>query len=432
MFAELHYPQLFDKVLRQTLMGCYRALMPKTSSSVSGGGNGGNGGNGSNGGVNGSNAMYLKNLNSITNNIKNTTTSNTTNSNGVPHNTAGYYPSTNTPYNTNTSNTTANPNNAGANRNAYSMFMQPPTYTTHNGVYSSAYSGDGIPLLTSKQELALFLRWIDTVYSNDTTKPNTTTSTTTTNNTSSTNPTTANNTTKPTKYPTINPSLSIRQNLIERISSHLKEALKHRDADFVVECVRITEYALLCKAHSVGEYMNLSTLAKRIMNEVHEHPDWEIKVVKLRKDSQGNMVPVLINAVKTTNATNTTGTNNTDSNTNSTNSSSDVVDLTDDTPTITTTTNTNPTAWRSLITEEIRQDMIFRVEKMLRMVTQQLGITSLDDLNCKIQQYEMGLVVSSVSLDHYMDTSTMPNRLAQLVSDFAEYKKTLSADQLLG
>ena len=158
--------------------------------------------------------------------------------------------------------------------------------------------------------------------------------------------------------------------------------------------MRITEYALLCKASSVGEYMNLTTLAQRIVDEVSGHADWSAKAEQSSNSGASN-------------------------NSNNSNNSS------------ATTTRTTNSEWRGLITEEIRQDMIFRVEKMLRLVSPQLGINTVEDLNCKIQQYEMGLVVSANSLDEYVDKSTMPKRLAQLVTDFADYKKTLSADQLV-
>jgi hypothetical protein len=59
-----------------------------------------------------------------------------------------------------------------------------------------------------------------------------------------------------------------------------------------------------------------------------------------------------------------------------------------------------------------------------------INITTVEDLNHKIQQYEMGLIISSNSLEEYMDKGTLPKRLASLVTDFTEYKKTLTPQQL--
>lgn len=313
-------------------------------------------------------------------------------------------------------------NNTNNNNNNASVYNKNTTFNTlqHNRVsqyaHPSAYPSaarstlDHIPLLTSKQELSLFLRWLNSVYdgvsrSSGSDRSTGTTNTTTNSNAShsntsaadtnaSTSTTPSNNTASLT--PTIDPPLNIRQGMLKHISTHLHESLSHRATDYVVECVRITEYALLCKASSVGEYMNLTTLVQRIVEEVSGHADWSAAA------EQGSNI----------------GASNNSNSSNSNNSNANA----------TSTTNSE---WRSLITEEIRQDMIFRVEKMLRLVSPQLGINTVEDLNCKIQQYEMGLVVSASSLDEYVDKSTMPKRLAQLVTDFADYKKTLSADQLV-
>jgi len=263
-------------------------------------------------------------------------------------------------------------------------YAPPGSYPT---TAHSAY--DNIPLLTSKQELSLFLRWLNSVYDGVSKASDSNSSTSSTTTTDATN-TTTNNTAKnstPALTATIDPPLNIRQGMIKHISTQLHNLLSHRTTEFINECVRNTEYTLLCKASSVGEYMNLTSLTQRIVDEVNAQ-GWN------------------------STTTNTSDSINTSSNSNTSNTSSNG-------------------EWRSLITEEIRQDMIYRVEKMLRLVSMQLGINTVEDLNCKIQQYEMGLVVSANSLDEYVDKGTMPKRLAQLVTDFADYKKTLSPDQMI-
>ncbi|KAJ1441544.1 hypothetical protein B484DRAFT_106271 [Ochromonadaceae sp. CCMP2298] len=84
------------------------------------------------------------------------------------------------------------------------------------------------------------------------------------------------------------------------------------------------------------------------------------------------------------------------------------------------------TGWRAFVSAPVRQDMISRVEKMLRLVSEQLGIRTLEDLNAKIQQYELGLIISAASGAEYLDKETLPKRLALLVSEFADFKKMLA------
>eukprot|EP00128_Syssomonas_multiformis_P015114 Colp12_sorted_trinity150504_noHs@12298 len=359
MFAQLKHPQLFDKALRQTLVTCCRALTPKPVSSTSGGSSNGKVGNGS----------------AMANGASTSTTkSNTT--------TAAFNHTTNQP------------------SHAVQHNQHAPSGSYSTSAHSSAHSTyENVPLLTSKQELSLFLRWLNNVYDgvnkaggdNNASASDNTNPTSTTNTATTTSSTPSNNSAA--LVPTIDPPLNIRQGMLKHISAHLQDALSHRSAEFIIECVRITEYALLCRAGSVGEYMNLTTLTQRIGSEVSMHPDWNIQT-----DSTAT-------ATTTTNGNTTTNS--------------------------TSTTNSNNSEWRHEITEAIRQDMIYRVEKMLRLVSMQLGINTVEDLNCKIQQYEMGLVVSASSLEEYVDKGTMPKRLAQLVTDFADYKKTLSPDQMV-
>lgn len=210
-----------------------------------------------------------------------------------------------------------------------------------------------------------------------------------------------------------------RQVLMERISTLLKDVLSHRAPKDIVESVRLCEYELLFHADDAAAYADQTTLPARVVLMVNAHPQWGIP--RLQVGAQGKLVQA-----------------------ESSSGGAAVVDLTADdadtsnnpaaaaTAASAAVSAVDPTQWRSSITEEIRQDMIFRVEKMLRLVSKQLSIHTVGELNHKIQQYEMGLVISANSLEEYMDKETLPRRLAGLVTDFTEYKKTLTAKDLLG
>lgn len=177
-----------------------------------------------------------------------------------------------------------------------------------------------------------------------------------------------------------------RQSMMERISLHLRTVLMRRDAAAVVECVRRCEYELLLQAADFNEYQNDYNMGQRIVEVVNAHPEWRIPPVKLNVHG---MIEFMSDAEVA--ARNATAAGN----------------------------------WRSLITPAIRQEMIARVEKMLKMVSNKLNIISKEDLDYKTQQYEMGLVISATSFAEYMDKATMPKRLANLVTDFADHKRTL-------
>jgi hypothetical protein len=185
---------------------------------------------------------------------------------------------------------------------------------------------------------------------------------------------------------------------MEGISRHLRAVMTAQQPREIVENVRRCEYELLLLATHFQEYTDEASLPARLAAVINAHPEWKMPALAV---GPRGLIPA----------------------------PSGVVDLTVDERTQHIPA-TDPTQWRSLITEEIRQDMIFRVEKMLRLVSKQLNITTVEDLNHKIQQYEMGLIISSNSLIEYMDKGTLPKRLASLVTDFTEYKKTLTPQQL--
>lgn len=208
-----------------------------------------------------------------------------------------------------------------------------------------------------------------------------------------------------------------RQKLMEGVSRLLRPVLPRCPPKEYIEYVRVLEYELLMDAASLDDYVNPATLALRVVSTANAHPEWGIPLLEVGPAGRLQVMQSKSDAV--------------------------VVDLTADDASSANTTvpvtpapapaapAADPTLWRSYITEEIRQTMIYRVEKMLRLVSGQLNISTVEDLNCKIQQYEMGLVISSNSLEEYMDKATLPRRLASLVTDFSEYKKTLTRQEML-
>jgi hypothetical protein len=205
-----------------------------------------------------------------------------------------------------------------------------------------------------------------------------------------------------------------RQGIMEAVSRLLRPVMPQRHGKEFVEVVRLVEYELLMAADCLKTYANRSLLGGRVIGVCAGHPEWRVPAMQV--DSRRLLV-------KAANSS----------------SSAAVVDLTgDDADGGNSTTASNAragtadtTQWRCSITEEIRQLMIYRVEKMLRLVSSQLNINSAVDMNHKIQQYEMGLVISANSLEEYMDKATLPRRLASLVTDFSEYKKTLTLQDML-
>lgn len=207
-----------------------------------------------------------------------------------------------------------------------------------------------------------------------------------------------------------------RQKLMEAVSRLLRPVLPRCPPKEYIEYVRVLEYELLIDAPSQAEYLNPTSLALRVAATTSAHPEWGIPLLKVAPSGRLQVSASKADAV--------------------------VVDLTADDANGASSSMpapapaapapaADPTLWRSYITEEIRQTMIYRVEKMLRLVSGQLNISTVEDLNCKIQQYEMGLVISSNSLEEYMDKATLPRRLASLVTDFSEYKKTLTLQEML-
>lgn len=198
--------------------------------------------------------------------------------------------------------------------------------------------------------------------------------------------------TPPNKIPKFAVTQKQRQTTMESIGISLRNVLSSIQPTDLVEIVRRIEYELLLQAETFYEYTDFQTMPSRIAALVARHPDWKIPPVGV-----STATGLLIRAEGKAELT-----------------------------------RAEANRWRSTITDEIRQDMIFRVEKMLRLVSQQLNISTVDDLNYKIQQYEMGLVISASSLEEYMDTATLPKRLASLVTDFTEYKKSLTPLQVAG
>ena len=325
--------------------------------------------------------------------------------------------------------TLAGPANQNCNSgHTYSSQYQQQQHSQHG--YSGPVSDEdpslNQPQLTSTQEKYLFMKWLNEKYdaveqiqdmSTIDTPTTTALPTTVANNATSMDVSSAENNDVANLAPKFHVPLQVRQQISIAISTHLRSVLTCMPAQQIVECVRDCEYALLLKAKSAEEYNNMATLVRRIAAEVGLHPEWNIQAVSVKNKKDGTIVAEPL-----------------------------VVDLTDEvfqtanvttaiTAPITNTTSAtanpspHPTAWRSQITEEIRQYMIDRVEKMLRLVSVQLRINSLDDLNHKIQQYEMGLVMSATSMAEYTDKNTLPRRLAGLVTDFDEYKKSLSPDE---
>ena len=318
-------------------------------------------------------------------------------------------------------------NNNGGSGHTYSSQYQQQQHSQHGYTGSNAADDPALnqPQLTSTQEKYLFMKWLNEKYDAveqiqdmstiDTTTVSTSAPTTVANNTTSIDVSSAENNDVANLAPKFHVPLQVRQQISIAISTHLRSVLTCMPAQQIVECVRDCEYALLLKAKSAEEYNNMDTLVRRIAAEVGLHPEWNIQAVSVKNKKDGTILAEPL-----------------------------VVDLTDDAfPTANaTTTNAapsttsakanpspHPTARRSQITEEIRQYMIDRVEKMLRLVSVQLRINSLDDLNHKIQQYEMGLVMSATSMSEYTDKNTLPRRLAGLVTDFDEYKKSLSPEE---
>jgi hypothetical protein len=207
-----------------------------------------------------------------------------------------------------------------------------------------------------------------------------------------------------------------RQGVMEAVSRLLRPVMPQRSGKEFVEVVRLVEYELLMAADCLKTYANRSLLGGRVIGVCAGHPEWRVPAMQV--DSRG----LLVRAANSS-------------------SSAAVVDLTgDDVDTgnsssasgVTATAGTaDHSQWRCGITEEIRQLMIYRVEKMLRLVSSQLNINSAVEMNHKIQQYEMGLVISANSLEEYMDKATLPRRLASLVTDFSEYKKGLTLQDML-
>ena len=365
MFVKLRHPQLYDKTLRQTLLAAARALNPPPPSST---------------------GVPMKTLTGPAN-----------------HN-----------------------GGSDGNGNTYSSQYQQQQHAQHGYIGPNAAEDPSLhqPQLTSIQEKYLFMKWLNEKYDAveqiqdmstiDATTVSTTVSNTTTAKTSM-DVSGAENNDVTNLAPKFHVPLQVRQQISIAISTHLRSVLTCMPAQQIVECVRDCEYALLLKAKSAEEYNNMDTLVRRIAAEVGLHPEWNIQAVSVKNKKDGTVVAEPL-----------------------------VVDLTDDAVLSANASTTNatatihsaianpaphPTAWRSQITEEIRQYMIDRVEKMLRLVSVQLRINSLDDLNHKIQQYEMGLVMSATSMSEYTDKNTLPRRLAGLVTDFDEYKKTLSPDE---
>lgn len=363
IFVKLRHPQLYDKTLRQTLLAVARALNPPPTST----------------------AVPMKTL-------------------------AG-------PANYNSNN--------GGNGHTYSSQYKQQQHSQHGYTGPNAAEDPSLnqPQLTSTQEKYLFMKWLNEKYdaveqiqdmSTIDTPTATTVPTTIADITTSMNVSSAENTDVANLAPKFHVPLQVRQQISIAISTHLRSVLTCMPPQQIVECVRDCEYALLLKAKSAEEYNNMDTLVRRIAAEVGLHPEWNIQAVSVKNKKNGTIVAEQLvvdltdDAVPTANVTTT----------NTPQSATAISAITNPSP--------HPTAWRSQITEEIRQYMIDRVEKMLRLVSVQLRIHSLDDLNHKIQQYEMGLVMSATSMSEYTDKNTLPRRLAGLVTDFDEYKKTLS------
>jgi hypothetical protein len=198
----------------------------------------------------------------------------------------------------------------------------------------------------------------------------------------------------------------------------LRSALGKPAPPNTMDCVRYCEFELLMRAKTLQEYLDPSTLVARLVKTVSRHPEWGLPRLEATPDGS---------ALKLT---------------------PEVMDLTEDdaeasnapgpaatgrgTAQLSSPSQQDSVRWRTQITEEIRQDMIYRVEKMLRLVSHNLNINTQEELHLKVQQYEMGLVISSSSLEEYVDRTTLPRRLASLVTDFAEYKKSLTPQQLMG
>ncbi len=389
MFVKLKHPQLHDKTLRQTLLAVARALnpVPPPTTTIS-------------------TAVPMKTL-------------------AGPAN-YNLYP----------------------NGNGYGNGSSSHTYSTQYHQQQQSQYGYAnpnmapdpsmnVPQLTSTQEKNLFMKWLNEKYDaveqlneSSTINPSPAAATTTESNT-----TVSNNTTKGTSNaassaenndvanlaPKFHVSLQVRQQISIAISTHLRNVLTNMSAQQIVECVRDCEYALLLKAKSAEDYNNMDTLVRRIAAEASLHPEWNIRAisVKYKKDGTKVSAPLVVDLTDETVAS-----------ANDTTTTSAISAPTDPSSTSAIANPApHPTAWRSQITEEIRQYMIDRVEKMLRLVSVQLHINRLDDLNHKIQQYEMGLVMSATSMTEYTDKNTLPRRLAGLVTDFDEYKKTLRPDE---
>lgn len=390
MFVKLNSPQLFDKALRTQLTQCCSALKPKSaasadkSSNSNGSSSSSGGGDGTANGVTTTSAsgLYRPTKSYNANSSRTGTSMYTT---GSPDSTGNGNVSEYEDDGDGDDASMAKKSRPGSSSSNASAAEAQPAHSVYNSI---AYQQR---LVTPKQELFLFLRWLDEKFAAkeekdeeadeaevDVLEAAPADATLSSDVDATAMETTDLSAAPPRTTPAFEVTLEQRQQMMEAISQQLSTVLAQRTASEVVETVRLCEYELLMKADSMHDYTSATSLAKRIAREVALHEEWGIRaVVSTRKSRESKTVDLTAeNSSVSGSSTSKSASGANHSNTlNTATSSSKHV-----------TSTVTKSEWRAQITEEIRQEMIYRVEKMLRLVSVQLGIVGVDDLNHKIQQ----------------------------------------------
>lgn len=214
----------------------------------------------------------------------------------------------------------------------------------------------------------------------------------------------------PTRVPRFTPAQTERQRMMELIARTLRGVLTGRSTKDIIETSRRCELELILDATDVEMYSDEASLVTRLASVLNAHPDWEVPAVTATIDNklvQQEVAVVDLTAEETSVAVPAAA------------------------PVTVYDPAKDPARWRDFIPQVVRQDMINAVDRMMRQVSSRIGITTEEELNRKTQQYEMGLLISAQKFPDYVDKGTLPKRLASLVTDFTEYRKNLSVQQLM-